>query len=73
MVSPVFYICFRDSAKALTGSIFTPAAVVLFALAFAAINYHPDATPFTFEEVQWAIKGGYLDDLVAHYLRNGGL
>jgi len=30
-------------------------------------------TPFTIEEWMMAIRGGYLDNMVTHFLRNGGL
>lgn len=32
-----------------------------------------DGMPFTLEELAWAIKGGYLESMVTHWLRNGGL
>lgn len=42
-------------------------------MAVVNMNLHPNETPFTMEEVTWAIKGGYFDDLVSHYMKNGGL
>jgi len=32
-----------------------------------------DAVPFTAQEWWWAMQGGYLDTMVAHFIRNGGL
>ena len=29
--------------------------------------------PFTAQEIMWAARDGYLDDLVHHFLQNGGL
>ena len=34
---------------------------------------NPDVVPFTFEEITWAARDGYLDDMMSHFLRNGGL
>lgn len=34
---------------------------------------NPNVVPFTFQEVMWATRDGYLDDLVHHFLQNGGL
>ena len=32
-----------------------------------------EATPYTVQEWVWATQGGYLDNMVAHFMRNGGL
>lgn len=32
-----------------------------------------ESSPYTFQEWMWATQGGYLDNMVAHYFRNGGL
>lgn len=37
------------------------------------VNANPNVQPFTFQEVVWAARDGYLDDMVGHFLRNGGL
>ena len=34
---------------------------------------HDNVTPFTLEEWGYALKGGYLNDMISHYIRNGGL
>jgi len=44
-----------------------------FVIGMSTISTNPDVTPFTFQEWFWAVKGGYLDDMVSHYFRNGGL
>jgi hypothetical protein len=45
------------------------------ALALSKHNYYQqgDVTPFTLQEWWWAMKGGYLDTMLAHFMRNGGL
>jgi hypothetical protein len=42
---------------------------------FSGINIgpKPDIVPFTGEEWLWATQGGYLDTMIAHFIRNGGL
>ena len=32
-----------------------------------------DKTPFTLQEWMWAIQGGYVDNMIDHFMRNGGL
>lgn len=32
-----------------------------------------DATPFTLQEWYWAFQGGFMDQMVEHYMRNGGI
>jgi len=60
----------RDAAS-------TMAALVGISLFFAILgevsHWQGDATPFTTQEWIWAMQGGYLDDMVMHYMRNGGL
>lgn len=34
---------------------------------------NPNVVPFTPQEIMWAARDGYLDDLVHHFLQNGGL
>lgn len=36
-------------------------------------NLSPDVVPFTAEEWRWAIRDGYFNTMVAHYMRHGGL
>lgn len=50
--------------------------LVAFAMAFAALaeyQWKQDVTPFTLQEWLWAAKGGYLDTMILHFIRNGGL
>ena len=54
------------------------AGVVMMVSAIGAItssppSLQPDAVPFTMQEWWWALKGGYLDTMLAHYFRHGGL
>ena len=36
-------------------------------------NQSPDVVPFTAEEWRWAIRDGYFNTMMAHFIRNGGL
>jgi len=47
--------------------------IVIMAACLLRGHAQQDAVPFTFEEWVWAAQGGYLDDMVAHYIRIGGL
>jgi hypothetical protein len=44
---------------------------LIAAVALSAQNR--DAIPFTPQEWWWAMQGGYLDTMIAHFMRNGGL
>jgi hypothetical protein len=44
-----------------------------FALLAEFLRWQQHAAPFTLQEWMWAYQGGYLDDMISHYLRNGGL
>jgi hypothetical protein len=39
----------------------------------STIDFGQGSTPFTAEEWMWAMKGGYFDDMMFHYLQNGGM
>ena len=59
----------RDAAS-------TMAVFVAISAVFAVLGevLRPDnATPFTMQEWMWAAQGGYLDTMVHHFIRNGGL
>lgn len=45
-------------------------AISLFFVGFAEQHV---AIPFTLEEWMWAARDGYLDTMISHFLRNGGL
>ena len=70
-------------ANAAVAQVAMPAAVpgivltALFAMTFAVLLTTMDtgsgATPYTMQEWAWAAQGGYLDNMVEHYMRNGGL
>jgi hypothetical protein len=50
------------------------AAALLFSMIVAStIDFGQGDTPFTAHEWMWALKGGYVDDMMSHYLRNGGM
>jgi hypothetical protein len=54
----------------------TMAALVSISLFFAFLaetQWQKEVTPFTLQEWMWAMKGGYLDVMVSHFIRNGGL
>jgi hypothetical protein len=42
-------------------------------LSTSIVPSNPDVVPFTWEEWLWATQGGYLDTMIAHFIRNGGL
>lgn len=47
---------------------------VALVAAFALLaQQRGNAVPFTAQEWWWAMNGGYLDTMVAHFVRNGGL
>jgi hypothetical protein len=37
------------------------------------LEMNDNVTPFTAQEWMWAFQGGYLDTMVSHFFRNGGL
>lgn len=45
-------------------------SLVLF---YAAIPRHADVVAFNAQEWWWAAKDGYLDTMILHLIRNGGL
>jgi hypothetical protein len=50
------------------------AAALLCSMVVAStIDFGQGSTPFTAEEWMWAMKNGYFDDMISHYLRNGGM
>lgn len=57
----------------MAGSVLPLTFLVLTCASMLLVNADPNVTPFTFQEVVWAARDGYLDDLVAHFLHNGGL
>lgn len=44
-----------------------------FVIVLSTISINPETTPFTYQEWYYAVKGGYVDDMISHYFRNGGL
>mmetsp|Transcript_29935 Transcript_29935/g.66315 ORF Transcript_29935/g.66315 Transcript_29935/m.66315 type:complete len:305 (+) Transcript_29935:130-1044(+) len=48
-------------------------AAVLIAMAGHPVTTADEVLPFTGQEVWWSIRDGYVLDLMAHYLRHGGL
>jgi hypothetical protein len=69
-----FYLCDRPSDVSAAE---TMAVLVVSSLSFALLaeflRWQQHAAPFTLQEWMWAYQGGYLDDMISHYLRNGGL
>lgn len=59
--------------SAMTGSALTIAFLALTCASMLLSHSNPNVEPFTLQEIMWAAKGGYLDDLVSHFVRNGGL
>ena len=68
----LFYVLYYSAAqRSVVGAALGTIALVS-ALAIAAQNQH-DAVPFTPQEWWWALQGGYVDTMIAHFVRNGGL
>lgn len=55
----------------LVASLGSLTALLIFLSSF--LEPKADVVPFTWEEWIWAMQGGYLDSMVAHFIRNGGL
>lgn len=55
----------------------TIGGLVILSMTFAIVaeSHWPDdvVTQFTLQEWMWAAKGGYLNNMVSHFIRNGGL
>lgn len=49
------------------------ASVLVTMAFFSKYQWDPEVTPFTFDEWVWAVKGGYFNTMVMHFVRNGGL
>jgi hypothetical protein len=49
------------------------AVVLLSVFAAGAVAVNPEVSPFTPQELWWAIRDGYLPTLLEHYFRHGGL
>lgn len=47
--------------------------LMTIAVLVTTMNTGTGATPYTLNEWLWAAQGGYLDEMVQHFLRNGGL
>ena len=62
-----------DVPQAVPGIVLGSIFAITFALLLTTMDMGTGATPFTLQEWSWAAQGGYLDDMVAHYMRNGGL
>lgn len=57
-----------------SGALFPLAFLTLTLASMAVVSAaNPTVASFTFQEVMWAARDGYLDDLVHHFLQNGGL
>lgn len=62
----------RQQTLAATGAL-PLVFLALTCVSMITINADPTIAPFHFQEVVWAARDGYLDDLVLHFLKNGGL
>jgi hypothetical protein len=61
-----------SSTSVMSNGLMSTAVLALFFIAISTFK-NANVTPFTPEEWWWAAKDGYLDDMIAHYIRNGGL
>lgn len=48
-------------------------ALTVASMLLASATSNPNVVPFTPQEIMWAARDGYLDDLVHHFVQNGGL
>ena len=58
---------------AVPGIVLTALFAMTFAILLTTMDTGSGATPYTMQEWVWAAQGGYLDNMVEHYMRNGGL
>jgi hypothetical protein len=57
-----------------SSSVLSLSALVFLGVVLAStIDRGQETTPFTLQEWWWATKGGFLDLMFAHFIRNGGL
>ena len=66
----------RQTTTALTVSsapLLLMAIMAMYSSYMMAHSYNNDVVPFEWEEVKMAISGGYLDTLIGHFLKHGGL
>jgi len=64
----------KATGNVMSNGLISTAALAIFSImAISAMRQGQEVTPFTTEEWVWAAKYGYLDDMIAHYIRNGGL
>lgn len=61
------------AAPAFTGVLASTVLVMMFAILLTTVDLGRGTTPYTFDEWIWAAQGGYLNNMVEHFLRNGGL
>jgi hypothetical protein len=65
---------FLFSVKNLSSSVFVlSASVFVAAFLIHFVGVGKGTQPFTIQEWMWAVQGNYLDTMLAHYIRNGGL
>jgi hypothetical protein len=70
-----FLLFFTPSSQDIS-AVVSIGALVVFSVIFAGLaeyQWQQDVTPFTLDEWIYAAKGGYLDTMTSHYIRNGGL
>lgn len=75
-VRPLLFPSIRTSSSRDISAGVSIGALVLISLIFAGVaeyQWQQDVTPFTAEEWTYAARGGYLNTMIAHYIRNGGL
>ena len=51
----------------------TTVLVMLAAVLMTTIDTGSGSTPYTLQEWMWAAQGGYMGNMVEHFIRNGGL
>lgn len=73
LLSYNIFIILTQSAEKRAGVGMALGSLALFSAIGMAAQQQHNAVPFTAQEWWWAIQGGYLDTMVAHFVRNGGL
>jgi len=59
--------------KSMMNPVFASMFAVYLASSIANLNHQPGVDTFTMQEVWWAVRDGYLNELVSQFMKNGGL
>jgi len=59
--------------KSMMSPVFVSMFTIYMLSSIAAINHQPGVDTFTSQEIWWAVRDGYLGDLISQFVKNGGL